>query len=82
MKNKISHIGINALLKLNVVSIVIVAFCEVFALFMFFTKAFKEGIERWKFISLLAGVSIVTLLLIVSIVSLLYFLKMKNRNKT
>jgi hypothetical protein len=80
MKNIFTLVNIKTLLKLNIVSIIIIAFCEVFAFSVFFAKGFQEGIERWKFISLIAVVVIITLLFAGSIVSFIYFIKMKNKN--
>jgi hypothetical protein len=80
MKNIFTQVNIKTLLKLNMVSIVIIAFCEVFAFSVFLAKGFQEGIERWKFISLIIVVAVITLLFAGSIVSFFYFLRMKNRN--
>lgn len=81
MKNIFTQIGIKTLVQLNVVSIVIIAFCEVFALFTLFTTGFQEGIERWKFFTLIAVAVIITLLFAGSIVTFFIFMKMKNRDK-
>lgn len=79
MNNFFTQTNIKTLLQLNIVSIVIIAFCEVFAISVFTSKAFQEGIEKWKFITLLVGVIIISLLFVGSIISFIYFMKLKNR---
>jgi hypothetical protein len=81
MNNFFTQINIKMLLRLNIASIIAIAFCEVFAIAIFITKGFQEGIEKWKFISMIAVIVIISLLLIGSFISFIYFLKMKNRNK-
>jgi hypothetical protein len=79
MKYKFTQFGIKTLLQLNIVSIVIIAFCEVFAVSVLFTKGLQPGIERLRFVSIIAGVVVITLLFIGSIVTFFFFLKLKNR---
>jgi hypothetical protein len=81
MRNIFTQIGIKTLLQLNIGSIVLIAFCDVFALSVFISKGFQEGIEKWKFLSMIAVVAIITLLFAGSIVSFFIFLKMKNSEK-
>jgi len=80
MNNFFTQINIKMLLRLNIASIVVIAFCEVFAISIFITKGFQEGIEKWKFISMIAVIIVISLLLFGSFVSFIYFLRMKNRN--
>jgi hypothetical protein len=68
-----------ALFQLNLISIVITFFCEVFVIYTFVTKAFVEGLERWKYMALLIGLVIVSLLFIGSVAIFVYFLLMKKK---
>jgi hypothetical protein len=81
MKNIITLFNEKTLLLLNTVSIIIIVFCEVFAVSVLLSKGFQAGIERWKFITLIIVVVIISLLLIGSVVSFFYFLRMKNKNQ-
>jgi len=81
MSNFFTQINIKMLLQLNIASIIVIAFCEAFAITIFIAKGFQEGIEKWKFISMIAVIVVISLFLIGSFISFIYFLKMKNRNK-
>lgn len=80
MNNFFTQINIKTLLQLNIVSIVIIAFCDVFAFAIFLSKGFQDGVETWKFILYLSVVVFITLFLIGSVVSLIYFFKLKKKN--
>lgn len=67
------------LLQLNMISIVIIFFCEIFVIYTFETKAFVEGIERWKYLTLLFGLIIVSVLFLSSVALFIYFLFIKRK---
>lgn len=79
MKPKFDLSQISTMMQLNLVSIVIIGFCEVFAIAVFITKGFSEGVERWKFMVYVAIVAVITLLLLASILLFIYFLRMKRK---
>ena len=78
MKN--SPVNSKKLLRLNLISIFIIAACEIFALTEFFRKAFHEEVARWKFIVYIAIVVTITVFLIGAIISFLHFFKIKKKD--
>jgi uncharacterized membrane protein len=81
MTRKFDIAQIKTLMQLNLASIIIIGFCEIFAIAAFISKGFVEGIERWKFIVYIVVVVVISLLLVASIVLFIYFLKLKKKNK-
>ncbi len=69
------------LLQLNLISIVITFFCEIFVVYTFVSKAFVPGIEHWRYVALLIGLIVVSLLFVGSIALLIYFLLMKTKKR-
>ncbi len=63
----------SSLLKINVISVIVIAFCEFFVVYTFLTKGMTESIEPWKFKIILIGMIIVSLLFLASIASFVYF---------
>ncbi|MBP7506889.1 MAG: hypothetical protein KA807_03640 [Prolixibacteraceae bacterium] len=72
-RNLFSTINKGTLLKLNLISIVVIAFCELFVLYTFFSKGMEEGIELWKYKIILIGLILVSLLFLASIISFVYY---------
>jgi len=81
MKPKFDIAQIKTMMQLNLASIIIIGFCEIFAIAVFITKGFTEGIEKWKFIVYIVVIVVISLLLIASILLFIYFLKLKKKNK-
>ncbi len=81
MKKNFAQVNIRSLLLLNIVSIVIIAFCDVFAFTILFAKGLHGDVTHGKFVAMVVIVSFITLLLIGSVVSFIYFLKLKGKNK-
>jgi uncharacterized membrane protein len=81
MKAKFDLFQLKTMMQLNLVSIVIIGFCEIFAIAVLVSKGFAEGTERWKFLLYIGVVSVITLLLIGSILIFIYFLKLKKKSK-
>lgn len=72
------HSDKKLLLRLNSWALAITALCEVFVVFTFKQKAFTPDLVLWKFIALLAGLIIVSLLFILSIGFFIYFFRQRN----
>lgn len=72
-RNLYSNINKKALLKLNFISVVVIAFCELFVIYTFLTKGMEDGIEPWKYKITLIGLILVSLLFLSSLISLVYF---------
>lgn len=72
--------NVKLLMQLNIVSIIIIAFCEAFVVFTFLTKGQNPEIERWKYLAIIVGLVIISGLFIGSIISLIAFFRMKNKN--
>lgn len=72
---------IKTLLQLNIASIIITAFCEIFVIYTFISKGLQDGIVKWKFFLILMGLIIVSLLFLASIVSFIYFLNKRGNQK-
>lgn len=68
------------MMRLNIVAIVITAFCEIFIVAIFLTKGQAAEIPQWKYNVYLGGIVLISVLLVASIISLIVFL-LKKRNK-
>ena len=69
------------MLRLNIVAIIITAFCEIMVIAIFLTKGQAADLPHWKYNVYLGGIILLSVLLIASIVSLIIFFR-KNRNKS
>jgi len=79
MKTKFDLSQISTMMQLNLASIIVIGFCELFAVAVFINKGFGEGIEKWKFIIYAIIVALITLLLVASILLFIYFLRLKKK---
>jgi hypothetical protein len=68
------------MVTLNVLSVIVTAICEVFVIYVFFTKGLHDEIVSWKFGVIIAGLVIVSLMFVLSVIALIYFFK-KQRKK-
>ncbi len=83
MKNIFSHLPANILLRINIFSVIITAICEIFVVYTLLTKGADPDLERWKFLAIIGGVIIVSVLFLTSAITLVYFVrKMKKENST
>jgi hypothetical protein len=81
MKIKFDLSQIKTMMQLNIASIIIIGFCEAFAVALFINKGLNGAIEKWKFIVYLVVVIIISILLLASILLFIYFLRLKNKNE-
>lgn len=81
MKNIFSVMDPKVMLQLNIVSIVITTICEFFVFGIFFTKGQAPDIEHWKYVAIVIGLVVISLLFLGSIASLILFIRMKNKSK-
>lgn len=82
MKGIFSIMDAKTMTRLNLVSMVITAICVVFALFVFLTKGQSPDIEHWKYVAIIIGLVLVSLLFLGSFASFIYFIRIKNRKKS
>jgi len=81
MKFKLDLSQIKTMMKLNLASIIIIGFCEIFAIAVFINKGLNGNVEKWRFVVYITIVGIITLLLIASIFLFVYFLRLINKGK-
>lgn len=81
LKNLFTVMDYKTMLQFNVVSIIITAICVIFAVNILLTKGQQPEIEEWKYIAIIIGVVIVSLMFIGSLVSMFLFIRMKNKKK-
>jgi len=81
MKIKFDMSQVETMMKLNLVSIVIIGFCELFAVTMLISKGLGSDVVKWKFFVYVAAVGVISLLLLASILLFIYFLRLKKKNK-
>lgn len=81
MKSIFSIIDEKTMLKLNLVSIFITTICEIFVIFIFLTKGQTPGLEHWKYVAIVIGLVLVSLLFLGSLLSLFLFFRMKKKKK-
>jgi hypothetical protein len=67
------------LLMVNLVAVAVLFFCEIFVVSIFIQKGMAPDVVRWKYLAYLIGMIVVSIFFIVSIISMLFFLKMKNK---
>jgi len=80
MKIKFDIAQVETMMKLNLASIIIIGFCEIFAVSMLITKGLGSDVVKWKFFVYVAVVGIISLLLLASILLFIYFLRLKKKN--
>jgi len=81
MKIKFNSLPIETLLRLNMISIIVICFCEAFAVSVLLIKGLAPGTERWRFFVYLTVVIVIALSLLASIGLSIYFLKQKRKVK-
>jgi ABC-type polysaccharide/polyol phosphate export permease len=81
MKSIFSIIDEKTMLNLNLVSIFITTICEVFVIFIFMTKGQTPDLVHWKYVAIIIGLVVVSLLFLGSLASLFLFFRMKKKKK-
>ncbi|MDA3928389.1 MAG: hypothetical protein PF541_05480 [Prolixibacteraceae bacterium] len=81
MKNIFKIIDVKAMLQLNITSIIITGICVAFATSILLTKGQQPDLEHWKYVAIIIGLVIVSLLFVGSIASMVLFVVMKNKKK-
>lgn len=81
MKNPFASMDIKTMLQLNAISIFITAICEIFAISIFISKGLQPDIEHWKYVAIIIGLVVISLLFVGSIASMVLFVIMKNKKK-
>jgi uncharacterized membrane protein len=81
MKIKFNSLPIETLLRLNMISIIVICFCEAFAVSVLLIKGLAPGTERWRFFVYLTVVIVIALSLLASIGLSIYFLKLKKKSE-
>jgi hypothetical protein len=69
------------LLKLNLGAMVVIAFCEVFVVFMFVQKGMAPEVVAWKYWAYLFGLVLISILFVGSIISMVIFMRMKRSKR-
>ena len=82
MSNLFKLIDSKTVMMLNSISIFITAICEVFAIYMLLTKGQQPDLTHWKYVAIIIGVVIISLLLIGSIISMVLFINMKRKKNS
>lgn len=82
MKSIFSIIDEKTMLKLNLVSIFITTICEVFVISIFMTKGQNPDLIHWKYVAIIIGLVVVTLLFLGSVASLILFFRMKKKKNS
>lgn len=80
MKFKIDISQVQTMMQLNLASIVIIGFCEIFAIAVFIDKGFNHQLAKWKYILFAAIVGLISLLLLAAILLFIHFLRLKRKN--
>lgn len=81
MKNPFQHLDVKTLYQLNITSLIITALCEVFVIYIYLTKATLPYIERWKYIAIVIGLVVVSLLFAGALASMVLFIIMRRKKK-
>ncbi len=81
MSNLFKTIDPKTLGAINAGALVITTICEIFALYILFTKGQSEELPEWKANAIIIGVVLVSLLFLFSVVSMILFLYFKKKNK-
>lgn len=80
-KNILNNLDTKILLQLNIGALVITSFCEVFIIFTLLTKGRQSGLEQWKYYAIIGGLVLVSLLLLASVISFIFFMRLRKKNK-
>ncbi|MDA3881551.1 MAG: hypothetical protein PF436_14265 [Prolixibacteraceae bacterium] len=70
----LKYIDAKTLSRINISALIITAICEVFVLYTFFTKGLSPDIEPWKYKVIIAGVVLVSLLFLMSLIFMVLFI--------
>ena len=81
MKNPFAQMDIKTMLQLNAISIFITAICEAFAISIYLTKGMQPDLPHWKYVAIVIGLVVISLLFVGSIASMVVFIFMKNKKK-
>jgi heme/copper-type cytochrome/quinol oxidase subunit 2 len=81
MGNLFTLLDKKTIFHLNIVSLIVTAICEAFAITMLLTKGQDANLENWKLKVMLFTVVIISILFILSLVSFVYFLRLKDEKK-
>lgn len=81
MNNLFKTIDPKTLGPINAGALFITTVCEIFALYVLFTKGQSEELPEWKGNAIIIGVVLVSLLFLFSVASMILFLHFKNKNK-
>jgi hypothetical protein len=81
MNSLFKHIDPRLLMRLNLGALVTTSISEALVIYFFIQKTSDPYIERWKYLTLLGGLILVSLLLLVVIGMFFYFLKIKQNQK-
>jgi uncharacterized membrane protein len=80
-KNIFSNLDTKILVKLNVGALIVTFFCEAFIVFTFITKGQQNGLEQWKYYTIIGALVLVSLLFLASLVSFVFFVRLQRRNR-
>lgn len=81
MRNFFSILDEKTMLNLNLVSVFITAVCEVFVINIFLTKGQNPELLYWKYVAIVIGLVVVSLMFLGSLISLFLFFRMKKKKK-
>ncbi len=81
MNNLFKTIDPKTLGTINAIALFVTTICEIFALYILFTKSQSEALPEWKGNAIIIGVVLVSLLFLFSLASMILFLHFKNKNK-
>lgn len=79
MKNIFKILDVKAMMQFNIVSLIITGICLIFAINVFLTKGQQPELEHWKYVAIIIGLVVVSLMFIGTLVSLIYFFSVKNK---
>lgn len=81
MNGLFKHFDPKLLGTLNRSALIVTGISEALVIYFFITKTAEPYIERWKYLALLAGLIVVSLLLLLEIGMFIYFLSMKSKQE-
>lgn len=81
MNGLFKHFDPKLLITLNRSALIVTGISEALVIYFFITKTAEPYIERWKYLALLAGLIVVSLLLLLEIGMFIYFLSMKSKQE-
>lgn len=69
----LKYIDAKTLNRINISALLITALCEAFVLYTFFTKGQEPDLEPWKYKAIIAGLVLVSLLFLLSLMFMVLF---------